>query len=94
MGLDPSGGDLAAGVAAVYGAIRRAFQRAVSGELRRCVSIERWLRARGRSPGRGPVYKWRSLWASPGFCALSDSLRCVQTLLPEVPPALPPGPPG
>ena len=89
MGLDPSGGDLHAGARAVYSSIRRAFQRALAGELRRCVDIERRLRARGRSPGRGPVQKWKGVWVDPGFCELRGDHSCTQTLLPELPPALP-----
>jgi len=93
MGLDPRGGDLPAGVEAVYSSIRHAFQRAAAGELRRCVDIERWLRARGRRPpGRGPVHEWKDRWVSPGFCEL-DGLVCTQTLLPASSPALPPSPP-
>ena len=93
MGLDPRGGDLPAGVEAVYSSIRHAFQRAAAGELRRCVDIERWLRARGRlPPGRGPVHEWKDRWVSPGFCEL-DGLVCTQTLLPASSPALPPSPP-
>ena len=91
MGLDPSGGDLTAGAAAVYSSIRHAFQLAVAGELHRNIRIERQLRARGRSVGRGPVQAWKGLWVGPGFCEWhDDGPSCVQVLLPEHPPNNPP----
>lgn len=37
-----------------------------------------------------PVHKWKGVWVDPGFCELRGDHSCTQTLLPELPPALPP----